>query len=515
MYKLLIVDDNDIQVQSLLCFVEWEKFGITEIQVAQDGQEGLELFASLNPDIIITDIEMPILNGIEMTKKIREKNPDVKIIFISCYEDFHYLQNAMENEVVSYILKPIDRDELTGIIERVIAKLEDEKKYQEFHQIMETNLLMLRENFLYRLLYSHQISYEDCAELPEKLKMSHYHSFMMIKLESEKEESGTILRWIQAHLLKKLDGIAVIENLNRVAVLLMSEEEADAFYQQVHSELSAAMEEMRCDGLFCRAGVSAVHSEFFNFHTMPKEADSALWNNLADENNIACSEKNQFEADYTAVDMRQALEQLAESFSAKQLWMLIDAFCPDNPYCPAKRIQGYYVAAVAAVQMFLLSRNMDLKTVFGDVDVMWHKQDRFSDIKTFRQWLYNILNAVMTTVSDNERDSHDVLVSDIVNYINQNYSAISNVEQISKELFISSSYARSIFKKYIGKTIFEYLTSVRMDEAKHLLANPNAKVYEVAERVGYKSKPQFVTNFKQYVGMNPKEFQQEFLKKEQ
>ena len=252
MYKLLIVDDNDIQVQSLLCFVEWEKFGITEIQVAQDGQEGLELFKSINPDIIITDIEMPILNGIEMTKIIREKNPDVKIIFISCYEDFHYLQNAMENEVVSYILKPIDRDELTGIIERVIAKLEDEKKYQEIHQIMETNLLMLRENFLYRLLYSHQISYEDCAELPEKLKMSHYHSFMMIKLESEKEESGMILRWIQAHLLKKLDGIAVIENLKRVAVLLMSEEEADAFYQQVRSELSAAMEEMRCDELFCR-----------------------------------------------------------------------------------------------------------------------------------------------------------------------------------------------------------------------------------------------------------------------
>ena len=150
MYKLLIVDDNQIQIQSLLDFVDWKKFGITEIVTAYNGQEGLEAFQAARPDIVITDVVMPIMDGVEMTKKIRELDPNAKFIFVSCYENFGYLKQAMDNDVVAYLLIPIDPAAVEEAINKLIHEIEEERRIESMEHLLDESLDVFRENFLCR-----------------------------------------------------------------------------------------------------------------------------------------------------------------------------------------------------------------------------------------------------------------------------------------------------------------------------------------------------------------------------
>ena len=123
MYKLLVIDDNLIQIQSVIEFIDWEALGIFEINTATNGKDGLDTFKELNPDIVITDVVMPLMNGIEFTAQAKKLNPRTKFIFISCYEEVEYLKSAIISDVKSYLLKPIDPIELKGAVKKALDEL--------------------------------------------------------------------------------------------------------------------------------------------------------------------------------------------------------------------------------------------------------------------------------------------------------------------------------------------------------------------------------------------------------
>ena len=126
MYKVLIVEDNAIQIEILTTFIDWESLGITEIKVAKNGEIGMEIYNEFHPDIIISDICMPKTNGIEMIKKIREDNKNVQVIFISAYDNFNYAKNAVDLSACGYLLKPFTPSQLQDVVEVALKKLENE-----------------------------------------------------------------------------------------------------------------------------------------------------------------------------------------------------------------------------------------------------------------------------------------------------------------------------------------------------------------------------------------------------
>ena len=107
MYKILLVDDNSVHLQSLLSYIEPEKFNISGIKISQSSYEAIEICREFKPDVIITDISMPEMDGITLTKEIRKLNIDAQFIYISCYDDVAYFKSAIENEVLAYLMKPI------------------------------------------------------------------------------------------------------------------------------------------------------------------------------------------------------------------------------------------------------------------------------------------------------------------------------------------------------------------------------------------------------------------------
>ena len=364
-FRLLIVDDNQMQIDTLFTFVDFEKYGISEIQTAPNGVMCLETVSWFNPHIIITDIEMPEMDGLKIIQALREARSRAKVIIITCHKKFDYAKMAMEYGVSGFLLKPIDPEEICSVIQKVTDEISKEKTLDKiFNQNLKQYGIYMDENGLASL---------DAGE-----------DFDVLEIQSK--IADILEENIPAE--KQLAGYFVLEEKKYVCSLILNA-----------------------------------------LHTVLAERGISL---------------------FAIVEENEELRAFASLVS-------------------------------------------------GAVET----------------WVFQFVDAVARVIKNGEKkqSKYNKISRDIKEFIDENYSTIDSVEQIAEELGISSSYAKRIFQKTDQKTVFDYLCERRMEAAKVLLLDPYCKVYEIAERVGYKSKAYFTETFKKHVGCTPSEYRESELNK--
>ncbi len=516
MYKMLIVDDNNMQIKSLLTFIDWESFGITEIKTASNGKKGVEVFKEFIPDIVITDVVMPIMDGIAMTKEIQAIKEDIKIIYMSCYEDAEYLKSAMNNKVASYILKPFDTEKLTEAVEDVLNQLEKDKKNEVLNRIFEEKGGLFRETFLFRLLYSDNVDFQFVTSTLTELGLQKYDSYLVARFEitssvNEYDEIYELLSFVNENILNDIDGQTFVETKKCLNLILMGDHGDKSDFANFASEKIVRCVDLlsdRFDAELC-VGVSKASSNLLDAQNMLRQASYVLENNLnIGENNVYFFKRfNYISMEYNIVELKKNLDEMINQKSSEAVELFLDHYWLKNESYHVNEIKSFCLSVMVTLQLLLSERNFNLDDVFDGSEIIWQKMNQFETIKDARMWLFNILKLVITFFGDVEDNRQENLVSEIVRYIDKHYCDVSNVEQIASSVYISPSYAKSLFKKSTGRTISDYLNSKRMEEAKRLLAKPHSKVYEVAKMVGYKSKPYFVKAFRKYTGQLPSEYQ--------
>ena len=369
-FRLLIADDSEIQIESILSYVNWKELDVTDIMTARDGMEALEISKEFRPHIAIIDVEMPKLDGLELARQLRASDKRIKMIFISCHEKFAYAQKAMSYGGSAYILKPISSDELYDTAKNILDELSFEEDYTS-----------ISSEFLDR-----QAKFEK--------------SFYPV----DKPESD------------KLD-IFVIQK-----------------------EILSFVEDGNADNI-----VPYFNNKYF----------AALAHKSFDYTKYLC---------YSIINALQLVSRL---------------------------------------------KGADMGKIFGSDDIFWDKLATFENGEDIINWLKNLLCLMVKHIIEIEGDKNKKLVNDIQAKINNNLYDIESVEQIAKELNISSSHAKNVFKKYTGITIFDYLFEKRMKEAEKLLSETDLHIYQIAEKVGYKSKAYFSTAFQKYTGTTPNEYRKE------
>ena len=516
MYKMLIVDDNNMQIKSLRTFIDWESFGITEIRTASNGKKGVDVFREFMPDIVITDVVMPIMDGIAMTKEIQAIKSDIKIIYMSCYEDAEYLKSAMSNKVTSYILKPFDTQKLTEAVEDVLKQLEKDKKHEALNRMFEEKGGLFREAFLFRLLYSNNVDFQFATSTLSELGFQKYDSYLVARFEitsavKEYIEIYELLNFVNENILNEIDGQAFVETKRCLNLILMGdncEKQNFAGYAAERIRRCVDLLEDTFDAELC-VGISKESANLLDAQNMLRQASYVLENNLnIGENNVYFFNKfNYINMEYNIVELKKNLDEMINQKSPEAIELFLDHYWLKNQSYHVNEIKSFCLSVMMTLQLLLSERNFDLNDVFDGSEIIWQKLNQFETIKDARMWLYNILNLVITFFGNEEDNRQEDLVSEIIRYIDKHYCDVSNVEQIASRVYISPSYAKSLFKKSTGRTLSDYLNSKRMEEAKRLLAKPHSKVYEVAKMVGYKSKPYFVKAFKKYTGQLPSEYQ--------
>ncbi|GEN50048.1 DNA-binding response regulator [Alkalibacterium pelagium] len=487
MYSVIIVDDEPIVREGIEYLIDWKKEGFEIIDSAENGLEGLALITEKMPDLVITDIKMPGLDGLQMVKQAQESNCQTKFIILSGYSDFKFAQDAITYGAVQYLLKPIDEEELMGVLFKVKQQLAEELKDEKTKRYVQSYI----EN---QQIYSYVIHGEKTEEV-EKLRP--YSIFKLIKLSDNGrkintkmivETCNTVLNerhyiytygdsvfiLVAANSDITLDDlIAQINSENQLNVTISSVERTIEHVPDLYKEIKF-LDSQRY--FYPNKGIMTqqVLNKNNAVHTLDK-----LIINLK----LAIKDNRKEEIEETidfCVDYFQVTKQ--DSQIVKREWSIIFmecvAFLEASMQKPIKEIEKDKLLSVIWKESSIQQTAHFLKYVFYDFGRFFYETNEKQDI-----------------------------VDEIKRYTERNYHKNLSLKELAQEFNYSQSYLGKKFKSDTGTSYHMYLDDLRLNKAKELLKDSNHYIYEIAKKVGYSNYDYFHKKFKSKFNISPKEYQ--------
>ena len=531
MYKLLIVDDNYYDRIGLSELSEWKELGFSEIHMAEDGEDGLKKALELKPLLVITDVSMPVIDGITMARKIVEKLPATKFIFVSCFEDSKYIRDAIDVNAYGYILKPVNINKLISAAQKIMVSSRDEKnrddKVLELEKKLKDQMPYLQERITRDLVYG-EVEGEVNGQLAQfDMEILKFCAVAVLRLDSQGALSSVLdnakiyltMNSINDFLKEKIEGLgrvySFVPNNYSVVVLLYIDKTADEaeatdlcfeYFEKIREKINT---DLKSNVDICIGGVSRSVSEI---HELYKKAEQALDVNLcAKPNSIMLADDSDDENLIFSFDfkiIKKELKELFDNCDIDKCEKWVDKYYNNTEVVSEKVIKEFTLSIVCTVQLILFEMNKNINDIFGEDYVIWEKLSKFNTIFDIRQWLFNILKGVIEHLAEMYGERNVQIANKLKKIIEEQYLELENVSRIAQQAYVSTVYANYIFKNVFGCTMFDYLTKVKIEKAKEMLKKQDIKVYEIASLLGYKSKAYFTSLFKEYTGVTPKEYRQ-------
>ncbi|ASA20711.1 response regulator transcription factor [Paenibacillus donghaensis] len=560
MKTLIIVDDEPSVLNGLRTYVDWAALGITLAGTADDGDTGLELIAELKPDIVLTDVQMPAMDGITMAAAIHARLPATKIVFISGHNDAEYLKSALQMHAVDYIFKPISRKELAAVMGKVCAVLEAEDRERRLVNEMQVKLSqsmpLLRERFLLSVIsdsldVTHLQAKLDFLGLP--LTSAGGYILMVIVIDdvtqvmnsrSERDKqllSYTVLNIIQELIDKQMRGVTFEKVAGEYVGLLLTQStplEADAGIETAGEELSGepdAEEGWNLPG----------ESPEDDLLTLAESIRSNLRQWLKLSVTIGVGEQVDSLADIPASyrQARDAVDQKwylgknriltmdnIESASAEHLGYRLETEPGERVLAALKMGDPVRLSQELGASFTLLERsrergaryaqNVSQHLILQSSQVLlelngmtpeferreaeaWKQVLLQETIMELLQFTESYLLEVCAFVQAKRSSKASEVIEKIRSLIEARYEQNLTVADIAEGVYLSPTYVRLLFKQETGETLFEYLTRVRIEKAKSMLRDPQNKLYEICYAVGYSDPSHFSKLFKKITGSTP------------
>lgn len=493
MKRVLIVDDDVLVCRFVSQIIDWNLHGYELVGVARDGSQALSMIKELDPQIVITDIEMPVMNGIQLLKQLRRSDNHAKILILSCHDDFEYVKEAMRLGADEYFLK----DELTG--EKLLELLqgfseeldssEDDKKKKEDEQREE-----LEEKLLLQLLDGTALQIQGFEpELVAAVRVTEYEDTITGRSMEQREEFyRSFVSLLREQIAKKYSGKACHVRGGWFAVFPEFGKRLGRQEQQYHSQELANSIIHQADKHF-ELKVSVGVAELVD---CGGEATSA-WERAKELLGYSFYERNQVFCSWQYGPMGNTMPKSAADFLEKAgEWKL-------------KRDQALIrSAAEIALQAFRLEKTKEsiVANWLRTADAMFKIPAR--PLPRQYKLLKEVGNEYAATCEQFLSDSshYSDSVTDVIRYIQQNYRNNITLQAAANAVHLTSAYLSYIFHKETDVTFSDYLQNCRISHAKELLAGTGESIREIAELVGYNDYRHFSKVFKKMTGMTPQEY---------
>jgi len=499
--KVLLVDDEPIVREGLKTIINWEENGFYICGEAVDGSDGVNQILSLKPDLVLMDIRMPGLHGIEAIQEARGKGYNGRFIILSGYSDFKYAQSAVKIGVSSYILKPIDEIELIEAIKTIHNEIYNEFELQK---CIDKGKKQITDNILKNIVISiDNINITDSEIKSYNLNFNFdYFKFIIVDTIREKDfqtVSNYFFKSQNADIFKIEDKPAIIFKGDTII-------DGDKIIQGLYKELSTendsafialgrSIKKVEDLSISYKDAMEILENKFFYWDI--KIAD---WENInKNENNI---EDNKIEDISLYSEKIYTAIEVGDTEKIHELTIKLGEFLKKQKYS-SEKIKGLCVNLLIEITekaVFTYEEFKDLTINKGDIVKDIYDN---SSLQKLLDYLSNefasISNKICNTSSENT-------MKRILNYIEKNYYKDLKLEFLAEIFCYNSAYLGKMFKRYVGEGFNGYLDKVRMEKAKILLAEGELKVYQVSEKVGYNSIDYFYSKFKKYAGVSPKEF---------
>lgn len=515
--KLLVVDDETLTREEILSNMNLDELGITEIYQADNGVHGFELARKCCPDIVLSNVHMPRMTGVQMAFKIREISPDSSIIFMSGYSDKEKLKTAIQLKAVTYVKKPIDPAEMNNAIKQAVKVIE-KKKQTRNHQTLQKQTRM--QHLAISLIYSNNLiaAYPDYFTKFQDLGFTIYPttSFTTFLLEFKSALLGLEQESLQAFLKPVLSlchslhfsMLYVLKQNNIVLLHVFSKEKASlAALKKIGALLKKCA--LEHGSFFLTVGktvggiehvyesynsaVILLHSTFF----YPYNSELYDKEELFEECQIPYESISQLKELFMDKNQAKAMQQIDSLFHTFK----------ENRTLLVNHVKDFYyklffmLTEVTDSFHIIMPESETSETILDVVS----KSETLSDLHT----LY--VKKVVTffeLLDKGQKDTHLIFL--IKDFIGKNYKNDTlSIKLISEHVFLSTSYLCTIFKTETGRTLNQYITDYRIEKAKKLLSDPRNKIVDVASRVGYTDCNYFGKSFKKIVGLSPSEYREQ------
>lgn len=529
MYNVMIVDDESIIRKGLLSFVDWEALECEVICEASNGFEAKEKLGSVGIDILITDIKMPGMDGLELSKFVYENYPDIKIIILTAFAEFSYAQSAIKYNVVDFIIKTNPSEKVPEAINKAKAliaiQMEKEDKIRHMEEALYENLSVKREKIIKDIFNGIVINPEIIETTLKEMQIA-FSSYFVITYEvgkywgnepftSSDEYNKFIFSVNNFLLLAFKDYRHYTFILKKNLLITVAGMDGDNLSACIHSLLITCNEILEfVDSLMklnLTIGISDMHKSPFELPIAYGEALAAYSSSFFSGSNISLfSSKSEIHSSGKPIETHKYNDEILKNIQKAD----INAACS----CLSELFSQYKeressVERIKVSSMFLCSLCYRLLinykfdiSEYGEMESKIYNQ--IQESKSM-QSLFTILTGAIKAVSDiiaaNEKQCN-YLVKEVNNYIHENYNKDINLQSISDYLHVNSSYLSRLYKKCTNESIIDMLNRLRIEKAKSLLTDPGKKIFEVASEVGIEDATYFTHVFTKYVGVSPKEF---------
>ncbi|WP_127582521.1 response regulator transcription factor [Paenibacillus koleovorans] len=535
MVRIIIVDDNPVDRNGIERTMDWAGMGLEVVGSYANGKLALEAIDQVQPDLILCDISMPVMNGIELVEQLRRKGKAHKTIFMSCHDEFQFAKSAIKLDVESYILKPIIPEELQEAIVKAVTKHKAElsrmDEREDMLRLLEQSRPSLIDQFLRQVLFEPALQPEELARKLEYLQLpvSPAHRLHVVSVVVGQEhpagpdsdireafiESFSVKKVIQEHAQDSVHLYSVQIAEREYALLILTEEDPEGSVL----DLVVTMKESLLErwGIHSAWGISSPSlGGFREAASLYKQSRIAVKSGYySDQYPVILyeeiAEQQSFEYQVDLKELFHEVKQLLLEGDRVSIEQFCDRYIKIHSTGYAEGyIKSFVYSVLNIMQIQLLEMNESFSKVFGNEIAIWSKLSEFETVQEVRSWLSDIFDTVIHFLHIDRKTEYSRVVEDIKQIIKARYHEPLTVNEIAKSIFSSVSHANSTFKKVTGKTIFDSLIEYRVEVAKMLLRDPSARIYAVAEQVGYSNKSHFCLLFKKYSGLSPQEFKTKY-----
>ena len=494
MYRVLLVDDCLPDLSGIINNIDWSALKCEIVGTAPNGEIGIKKARKLKPDIIITDVSMPKMNGIEMTREIRAEMPDISFIFISCFDEFTYIKSAMDQNVSAYILKPVKLTELYSTIEKVVASIDQKRKYEKLENSFNNISKTQTENLLSDLLLSEDFDKEYANLL--NIPYTEFFRPVLLTQADDSEISPTDfykkLTELQKICIKHADGdknYFLKFGITSLVILIHVDSMTETAFQEYIQTLSQLTD--------------AYGNIFISFSAEPVV--------LSDISKVFNSLLSSSHSKGSVPDMRslyQSLSSILSTGNSGEVSNFVDLYFGADVQENLTYSKTVSVQIINTLNLILNEYNHSFSDIFDDEFVVWNKLFNYKSIVNIKQWISNLIIAVMEFLSSEteQLDKYDIITSKIKTFINEHFPSPTILEDVANAVNLSVNHANNIFKTTTGQTMFSYAVNVRINRAKQLMADPTKSISTISSEVGYASSSYFTTAFKKNVGMSPMQY---------
>lgn len=522
MYKIFLVEDEIVVRESIRDSVPWEKTEFIFAGEAPDGEIALPLIQKIQPDILITDIKMPFMDGLELSSYVKKNMPHVKVIMISGHQDFSYAKKAISIGVEEYVLKPINSKELLEILRKVVNVIEKEKSNQEKLECADKYIIenyeLVKEKVLNEILME-TISPHQAANQLNSMGIdiyAKYYSVMNVVYKFNRYWDpivNTQLSSIVENLIRKNLKIIKFNRSLREIVLIIKGEDYSCLRevcQEVQKNILQEAEKMGLSNISVKTGsiqsriqgIALAYKEIKN----PDENDFIIhqYEEIIHGELKNMSEEQQKYSKFDEVEILDAMRCHSKQGIIDLIQRYFDKI-RDADISPIWRI--YLAIRINLIfSDFLTELGENALSIVPKQTSIEEVAIKFDTNEKLQKYMEEVCLCGLE-FRNQRKNSFFEVVEAAKKYIDLNYSAPDiSLHEVSKHLHISSCYFSSIFSRETGSTFMQYLTHNRMKKAKTLLQSSNLKAGEIGLLVGYKDTHYFSYIFKKNIGCNPSQY---------